>query len=398
MRRSNFLRFFLTITVLLFATAIPARAEKRVALVIGNSTYLHAPKLPNTVNDAIAVTILLRSLGFEVVETGGDLGINEMRRAIRDFSNTARDSEIAVVFYAGHGMEVDGSNFLVPVDARLERDIDVEDETVSLERMLRVLEPAKRLRLIILDACRDNPFARTMSRTIASRAVGRGLARVEPATSDTLIAFSAKAGSIASDGGNFHSPFTAALLKHLATPGLDVRIAFGRVRDEVIQTTEGRQEPFVYGSLGGSVIALAPLTHDERIDIRPIDHNDLAARDYESALKIGTKDAWDAFLAAHPKGVYADLARIQRARLTALVPTAPPQLVEPAKPVNPSVGSPSKKTKSAAVVPTAPPKLVEPAKPVKPSLESPTKKINRQQKVTHTRTAQLNTKPVTVTV
>src|SRR5262249_44818520 len=157
---------------------------------------------------------------------------------IRDFSNIARDSEMAVVFYAGHGMEVDGSNFLVPVDAKLERDIDVEDETVSLERMLRVLEPAKRLRLIILDACRHNPFARTMSRTIASRAVGRGLARVEPATSDTLIAFSAKAGSIASDGGSFHSPFTAALLKHLATPGLDVRLAFGRVRDEVMQATQ----------------------------------------------------------------------------------------------------------------------------------------------------------------
>lgn len=181
-----------------------------------------------------------------------------MRRVIRDFSEMTRDADMAVVFFAGHGIEVDGSNFLIPTDAKLERDIDIEDEAIALDRVVRMLEPAKKLRLVILDACRDNPFARTMKRTMVSRSVGRGLAKVEPPTSDTLIAFAAKAGSLAGDGDGIHSPFTAALLKHIATPGLDLRIVFGRVRDEVIKNTSNRQEPFVYGSLGGSNVALVP--------------------------------------------------------------------------------------------------------------------------------------------
>src|SRR5262249_30044015 len=206
--------------------------------------------------DAEAIGLLLKSTGFEIVETRQNLGIGEMRRTIRDFSDAARDADMAVVFYAGHGLEVNGNNYLVPVDAVLERDIDVEDETISLERVLNVLESAKRLRLVILDACRDNPFAKTMKRTIASRAIGRGLARIEPVTSDTLIAFAAKAGSIAADGKGIHSPFTEALLQHIATPGLDLRIAFGRVRDEVLKSTGSKQEPFMYGSLGGTNVAL----------------------------------------------------------------------------------------------------------------------------------------------
>src|SRR5262249_1065809 len=156
---------------------------------------------------------------------------------------------IAVVFFAGHGMEVQGTNFLIPTDARLESDADIEEEAVSLVRIEKALA-ATRLRLIILDACRDNPFERTMKRTLATRAFSRGLAEVKPG-SDTLIAFAAKAGSTALDGAGSHSPFTDALLKHIAIPGLDVRFAFGRVRDEVRQATANRQDPFLYGSLGG---------------------------------------------------------------------------------------------------------------------------------------------------
>jgi uncharacterized caspase-like protein len=114
---------------------------------------------------------------------------------------------------------------------------------------MQVLEPVKRLRLIILDACRDNPFARTMKRTMASRSVGQGLARIEVLTSDTLVAYAVKAGLTASDGDKANSPYTLALLKHLTTPGLDVRLALGRVRDEVLRATGNRQEPFVYGSV-----------------------------------------------------------------------------------------------------------------------------------------------------
>ena len=131
-----------------------------------------------------------------------------MRRALRDFADRARDADIAVVYYAGHGMEVDGNNYLIPVDAKLERDTDVYDEALSLDRVLVAIEPAKQLRLVILDACRDNPFAKTMKRTLASRAIGRGLAKVEPASPNTLIAYSAKAGSTALDGDSKNSPFT----------------------------------------------------------------------------------------------------------------------------------------------------------------------------------------------
>ncbi len=297
--------------------AVSAQAEKRVALVIGNSAYVHVARLPNPATDADAISLLFKSSGFDVVETHHDLGIDDMRRVVRDFTDKMQDADIAVVYYAGHGIEVDGSNYLVPVDAQLRRDIDVEDETVSLERVLKVIEPAKRLRLIILDACRENPFAKSMKRTIARRAIGRGLASVEPSLSDTLIAFAAKAGSTADDGTGFHSPFTTALLKDLPTPGLDLRIAFGRVRDDVMKATGNRQQPFVYGSLGGTNVALvsSPDAGGVIDAVPPIDPATVQAwRDYDEAAKVGTKEAWDAFLAAHPTGFYAELARAQRAK------------------------------------------------------------------------------------
>jgi len=333
----RFARLVPSIILIWLAAVAPGHAEKRVALVIGNSAYREAPKLANPANDAEAVSILLKNAGFEVVQTRGDLGINDMRRAVRDFSDQANDADIAVVFYAGHGIEVDGINYLVPVDAKLERDLDVEDETVSLDRVLKVIEPAKRLRLVIVDACRENPFVKTIKRTLASRAIGRGLARVEPVTSDTLIAFAAKAGSTAADGDGTHSPFTGALIKHLATPGLDVRIAFGRIRDEVLRMTRKRQEPFVYGSLGGSNVALVSPTKGEPSDTPPSDQNTQVASQYELAAKVNTKEAWDAFLATHPTGFYAELARAQRAKAVAALsverPIAPGSEKKQNKPV-----------------------------------------------------------------
>ncbi len=200
----------------------------------------------------------LKDAGFDVVDSRHDLPAAETRRALRDFADRARDADIAVVYYAGHGIEVDGSNYLIPVDAKLERDTDVYDEALSLDRVLIAIEPAKKLRLVILDACRDNPFAKTMKRTVASRAIGQGLAKVEPTSPNMLIAYSAKAGSTAADGDGNNSPFTIALSNHLTTPGLDVRRAFGFVRDDVLKTTGNRQEPFVYGSLGGEDVPLVP--------------------------------------------------------------------------------------------------------------------------------------------
>jgi len=199
---------------------------------------------------------MLKKAGFDLVDIKLDLNAAEMRRALRDFGGKAREADVAVVYYAGHGIELDGTNYLIPTDATLETDSDVLDETLLLERALFAVEPAKQLRLVILDACRDNPFSKTMKRTIAARNIGRGLAKVEPTSPNTMIAFAAKAGSSASDGDSRNSPFAAALVERLPTPGLDLRKAFGFVRDDVLKNTGYKQEPYVYGSLGGDDVSL----------------------------------------------------------------------------------------------------------------------------------------------
>jgi hypothetical protein len=299
----------------------PALAEKRVALVMGNSAYQSVNRLTNPANDSGAMSETLKNAGFDVVEFRRDLKVNEMRRALRDFSDRVSDADVAVVYYAGHGMEIDGINYVIPVDAVLERDIDAYDEAVSLDRILAVIEPAKALRLVILDACRDNPFNKTMKRTIGSRAIGRGLAKIEPNSPNTLIAFAAKAGSTASDGDSKNSPFTTALVKYLPKPGLDLRRAFGFARDDVLKATNNRQEPFVYGSLGGDDVALVPAKPVGPTAAQNWGPNPQAdmRRDYELALQLGTRAAWASFLNAHPSGFYADLARgqLEKAQATA---------------------------------------------------------------------------------
>src|SRR5467141_1790592 len=147
------------------------------ALLLGNSAYQNVARLANPVNDGAMIAATLKNAGFDVVEERHDLPAAETRRTLRDFADRARDADVAVVYYAGHGIEVDGTNYLIPVDAKLERDTDVYDEAFSLDRVLLAIEPAKQLRLVILDACRDNPFAKTMKRTVASRAIGQVLPR-----------------------------------------------------------------------------------------------------------------------------------------------------------------------------------------------------------------------------
>ena len=301
-----------------------AHAEKRVALVIGNSAYQNASQLANPGKDANAVAGLFRNAGFDVVETKLDLGNLEFKRVARDFTALARNADIAVVYFAGHGIEVNGTNYLLPVDAKLVSDFDVEDEALSLDRVMRAIEPAKRLRLVILDACRDNPFVRTMQRSVTTRNVSGGLAKVEPVSTDTLVAFATRPGSTAEDGQGDNSPFAAALVKNLAVPGRDIRIALGHVRDDVMRSTGSRQEPFVAGSLGGAELALVtdaskPREPTRQISVLP---NPQAAepsadpqRDYEFAERVGTRDAWESFLAVHPSGFYASLARQQRDKL-----------------------------------------------------------------------------------
>ena len=310
----KFHSFFLAAALLVAGG--PAFAEKRVALVIGNAAYQNVPRLPNPVNDGNTVAATLKDAGFDLVESRHDLPASETRRALRDFADRARDADIAVVYYAGHGIEVDGGNYLIPVDAKLERDTDVYDEALSLDRVLLAVEPAKKLRLVILDACRDNPFAKTMKRTVASRAIGQGLAKIEPSSPNLLIAYSAKAGSTAADGDGRNSPFTLALSRHLTTPGLDVRRAFGYVRDDVLKTTNNRQEPFVYGSLGGEDVPLVPAPK-VAAPAAPANPQADMRRDYELALQIGNKAALNAFLAQYPDGFYASLAKLQLEKIAA---------------------------------------------------------------------------------
>jgi tripartite-type tricarboxylate transporter receptor subunit TctC len=234
--------------------ALPAAAQGRIALVIGNGAYRHVAELKNPPNDAHDIGVALSRLGFSVRKID-DADLNHMRGALADLANSAKLAEIAVVFFAGHGMEVAGENWLIPTDARLASDTDSEKETVNLRSVLASIEGATKLGLVILDACRDNPFAAKMTRTIQSRRVDRGLVRYEP-FGDVVIAYAAKDGSTAADGTGRNSPFTNALLKHLETPGLEINFLFRRVRDDVLASTQRAQFPYVYGSLSQNEIFL----------------------------------------------------------------------------------------------------------------------------------------------
>ncbi len=298
-----------------------AWAGKRVALIIGNSTYQTVPQLPNPSRDATAVAKMFRDAGFDSVDLVLNVGNLEFKRAMRKFEAAADQAEMAVVYYAGHGLEIATTNYMIPVDARLASDRDAEDEAIPLERLVSAADGASRLRLVILDACRDNPFNNSMrrERKIATRAVAAGLGKVEPTSSDTLVAYAAKAGSTADDGDGEHSPFTAAILKDLTIPGLDVRLAFGRVRDDVLKTTGNRQEPYVYGSLGGGNVSLVPAPAAPQ----SASVNDVKT-DYELVQNIGTKRAWEVFLGQHPTGFYAELAKAQIERISSQPNVAPP--------------------------------------------------------------------------
>src|SRR3954454_5326119 len=203
------------------AAPAAAWAEKRVALVVGNSKYQTVPQLPNPSRDATSVAAMLKDAGFDTIETQVDVGNIEFKRSIRRFEAIADQADIAVVYYAGHGLELGGINYLVPTDARLASDRDAEDEAIPLERLVSSADGSKRLRLVILDACRDNPFVSTMRRerrNLVTRAVSGGLGKVEPTMTDTLIAYAAKAGSTADDGDGEHSPFSPSILKNPPVP------------------------------------------------------------------------------------------------------------------------------------------------------------------------------------
>ena len=246
-------RSFVVAVLAVVVLAVPAvvLADGRVALVVGNSTYAHIGRLPNPDNDARDISAALRRLGFKVtIELDADRV--ELTAALRAFTRQSAGADVSLVFYAGHGIEMDGVNYLVPVDARLERDVDVRFETVTVDDLL-VSTTGALLRLLILDACRNNPLARSMQRTAATRTVSGGSfadLNEDLLGDETLVAYAAAAGTTAADGRGRNSPYTAALLSHLETP-LEIGLLFRRVRAQVLAATNGDQRPHEYHSLVG---------------------------------------------------------------------------------------------------------------------------------------------------
>lgn len=264
----------LALALLWICTSVPAAVaqeaqETRVALVIGNGAYTSVDALGNPVRDAMAVASALREAGFQSVQVETNLGHDAMLKALRRFEEAADKADWALVYYAGHGIETGGSNYLVPVDAQLKSDRDVDEEAVALATVQKRLEGARKLRLVILDACRSNPFLAKMRRMqIASRSVGRGLAVPDLPQAGSLVAYAAAAGQVALDEGAAagNSPYAAALVKNLAMPDVEINLFFRRVRVDVMRATGNKQEPATYEALSddryvlnlGQIAALTP--------------------------------------------------------------------------------------------------------------------------------------------
>ncbi|MBN9468153.1 MAG: caspase family protein [Bosea sp.] len=238
--------------LLLQTLALPALAQdRRVALVIGNSTYKNAPALPNTVNDARDTAEALRKLGFEVVD-GLDLDKRGMDQALARFARLAQDADAVMFYYAGHGFQFNGENFLVPLEARIDDEVSVQYETLKLSEVITALGFAKGVKIMVLDACRNNPFVAQLSKKQATRgfSVGSGLAPIARAQG-MVTAYATQANDVAADGAGRNSPFTAALVQEMRQPGLEIATMFRRVQKAVYDATGGRQTPELSLSLLG---------------------------------------------------------------------------------------------------------------------------------------------------
>jgi tetratricopeptide (TPR) repeat protein len=223
---------------------------RKVALIVGNGAYRNVEKLANPPRDAKLIADTLRGLGFQTVSLAPDLTRDQFFAALRDFGREAEKADWAVVYYAGHGMEIGGINYLIPTDAKLAADRDAESQAVALEQVIASVSGARKLRLVMLDACRDNPFEKTMQHTISLKLVTKGLSNIEP-EAGFMVVYAAKHGETALDGDSLNSPFAIALAREIKVPKIEVRRLFDIVRDEVWKATNRQQQPFTYGSLPG---------------------------------------------------------------------------------------------------------------------------------------------------
>lgn len=301
------MKHFLFIAFLFLISISAAQAEKRVALVIGNSAYQHVAELKNPYNDANVMTAKLESLGFEVV-SGVDLDLRSMRRTFRKFVNKLDQADLALFFYAGHGLQVHGENYLVPVDAELGSHLDLDFETFPANLILNAMEDATDINLVFLDACRNNPFTRNLARSMGTRsaAVGRGLAKIGSGVG-SLISFATQPGNVALDGDGQNSPFTTALVKHLGTPGQDITRDLVLVRRDVLSATNGEQVPWENSSLTGEVILQEKIEEPEPPRIDP-----QIELTYWDTIKNGqTTSYFETYLKRYPDGQFVDLARLR---------------------------------------------------------------------------------------
>jgi tetratricopeptide (TPR) repeat protein len=227
-----------------------ANAGRRVALIVGNGAYKNVHELANPPRDARLIAGALRDIGFQTVTLANDLSRDKFFEALQAFSRQAEKADWAVVYYAGHGLEIGGVNYLVPVDAKLMSDRDAEGEAVALEQVIAAVGGARKLRLVLLDACRDNPFAPTMQRTISLKLVDRGLSNIEP-EAGFMVVYAAKHGETALDGEGVDSPFAVAVAHDIKEPHVEVRKVFDIVRDDVWSASRHQQQPFTYGSPPG---------------------------------------------------------------------------------------------------------------------------------------------------
>lgn len=335
-----------------------AFADARVALVIGNSDYQHAQALRNPENDALAMAAQFRELGFETIE-GYDLDYDGMRATMREFARSARDAELTVIFYAGHGIAVNGENYMVPVDARLDDPVDWEFQVFPLEDFMRLFRHSSGANLVFLDACRDNPLAEVLASSMGTttRTLGsRGLARVDIETdgAGTAIAFATSPGEVAEDGMENNSPFTTALLNHIATPNSDITEVMSLVTGEVYEATEQRQRPWLNASLTGPVV-LNPVDIPEPQQVASVASDGVAAPApsasgnaqheaiiFEAAQTSGDARDYQYYLDLFPTGIYAQLARNAIARIEEEQAPAEEEVMQVA----------SNETASTAVVPT----------------------------------------------
>ena len=304
---------FFSLLLLLLPSSV--HAQKRVALVIGNSAYEYAPELTNPKNDAADMAAALRRHGFLVID-GFDLSRAALESKIRDFTIALRGAEAGVLFYAGHGLQVFGQNYIIPVDARVETASTLDLETVRLDIVQRIMENETPTNILFLDACRDNPFTRNLMRTMGTRsaAVGRGLAPVASGLG-TLISFSTEPGNVASDGtGRRNSPFAGALVKHVSSSNYDLSALLIDVRNDVISETQGRQIPWEHSALRGRFYfkgqpAPQSVQLPSQLQLSEAERTWNLAKDTESISVL------EAFINRYGDTFYAELARERLSRL-----------------------------------------------------------------------------------